>query len=325
MSNAANKNGDKSEALAVLSSISEEAKDKIAEPISDPVESNTKVSGSNADLNSTQAPHLVVVTPDALNAERMGPRLRAAREIKGWTLEAAAKETRIHKDYLGAIEDMMPNLLPGMPKSQSYLRGYLNNYARALGLPDPQDVVQRFLNECGLLAMEPTAEERAIEAKKTEEKARRNWVAPVLTAVAATLIACAAGGALVLKPWEKADTVSVANRAPVEENTVYSSRAEVLAPASASDLSLYATTRAWIEVRGSDGTVYLSRELAPGDVYVPRIGAGWTVTARDGGAFEWHLSGVSLGTLGPAGMPVYSHGVDEALTRQPLEGNDLVN
>lgn len=179
MSNAANKNGEKSESLAVLNSISDETKKTLADAAKGTKDAVSETPASKPDTQPTKAPHLVVVSPDALNAERMGPRLRAAREARGWTLEAAAKETRIHKDYLGAIEDMMPNLLPGMPKSQSYLRGYLNNYARSLGLPDPQDVVQRYLNECGLLAMEPTKEELAQKAKK--RKIAKNVVGSLLS------------------------------------------------------------------------------------------------------------------------------------------------
>ncbi len=324
MSNAANKNGDKTKPVAILNDVSKG--DNTLADNSSNLEAEQVVPSSEAVSESQAgfAPHLVVVAPDALNAERMGPRLRAAREKKGWSLELAAKETRIHKDYLSAIEDMMPNLLPGMPKSQSYLRGYLNNYAKSLGMPDPKDVVQRFLNECGLLALEPTDEELEKRAKDSEAKEKRSWIAPVVLSIAATLIACGSVAAYVMKPWEQDTETNVSATAAVEENTVYSNAA-VMAPASASDLSLHALTRAWIEVRGSDGTVYLSRELAPGAVYVPRIGAGWTITARDGGAFEWYLSGQSLGTLAEPGLPVYANSVDEVLTRQPVEGNELLH
>ena len=84
------------------------------EPRESSVSSSTPV---KQPATSHQAPHLVVVKPDAQNAERMGPRLRAAREAKGMTIEGAARETRIQKDYLRAIEDMMPKLLPGMPRT----------------------------------------------------------------------------------------------------------------------------------------------------------------------------------------------------------------
>ncbi len=330
MSNAANKNGENSEAMDVASANTGDTKvtspnssNKPSDPKSDTA--GLKKSAANeAPVAPNKPPHLVVVAPDALNAERMGPRLRAAREAKGWTLEVASKETRIHKDYLGAIEDMMPNLLPGMPKYQSYLRGYLSNYAKALGLSDPQDVMTRFLSECGLLAMELTEEEAATVAKKTASKQSRSWIVPVLASVAATLVACAVGGALILKPWKQDETVVSAAKVNTSATTNYTN-SEALAPASASDLSLRAIERSWIEVRGSDGTVYLSRELAPGDVYVPRVGAGWTITARDGGAFEWRLAGQSLGTLDEAGMPVYSASVDEALKREVIVENDLTN
>jgi transcriptional regulator with XRE-family HTH domain len=271
------------------------------------------------------APHLVVVTPDALNAERMGPRMKAAREAKGWSLEAAARETRIHRDYISAIEDMMPNLLPGMPKSQSYLRGYLNNYAKSLGLPDPKDVVQRYLSECGLLALEMTEEERIAKEAKIERSRKTAWVAPVLASVMATITVCAIVGAYIFQPW-KSGVESAPNVAAAATGTVGTViPAEAGSPVRAMTMSLFALQRAWVEIRGADGTIYLSKEMAPGEVYVPRTGAGWTITARDGGSFEWRSNGQSYGTVAEAGLPVYAISVDEVLSRDPLPQNDLLH
>ncbi len=269
-------------------------------------------------------PHLVVVEANSANAEHMGPRLRAAREAKGWTLEAAAKETRIQKDYLRAIEDMMPNLLPGMPKYQSYLRGYLNTYTQALGLKDKQEVVQRYLNETGLLAMGPSEEEVAL--KDNESNADKPWLIPVIGAAAAALVIGVAVGALFISNLENSDPKQITNAGlksavatgKVEEATLDGK------PFSTSQLTLVALDRAWVEVRGADGTVYLSKEMAPGQSYLPRIGAGWTVTVRDGGSFEWRLNGESLGYLSEPGTPVYANSVDEVLNRSTQSDNPLL-
>ena len=75
-------------------------------------------------------------------------------------------------------------------------------------------------------------------------------------------------------------------------------------------LTLTAVRQGWIEVRGSDGTIFRSRSMAAGEVYHPRIGAGWTVSARDGSAFIWHVGDVEIGPLGEDAAAVYAISVD---------------
>jgi hypothetical protein len=82
-------------------------------------------------------------------------------------------------------------------------------------------------------------------------------------------------------------------------------------------LHFVAVKAARIEVRGADGTKFLAREFAPGESYMPRVGAGWTVTTSDGSAFEWRLGDESLGLLAPEG-PVYAQSVDVAAQRTPI-------
>jgi hypothetical protein len=55
--------------------------------------------------------------------------------------------------------------------------------------------------------------------------------------------------------------------------------------------------------------------MAEGEGYFPRLKAGWTVSARNGGAFEWRVGEVSVGPLGPEGAQVFSVSVDEQLVR----------
>jgi len=66
----------------------------------------------------------------------------------------------------------------------------------------------------------------------------------------------------------------------------------------------------WLEARGPDGTVFLSRNLHAGDVYRPDPSPGWTLHARDGGAFEVYLNGSDVGPLGTTGMPVLGRPID---------------
>ena len=68
---------------------------------------------------------------------------------------------------------------------------------------------------------------------------------------------------------------------------------------------------AWLEARGPDGTVFLSRTIRAGEVYRPDSSPGWTLHARDGGAFELYVDGTPSGLLGVPGMPVLGRQIDE--------------
>jgi cytoskeleton protein RodZ len=66
----------------------------------------------------------------------LGDRLRKAREAKGLTLEQIEEVTRIRRRYLQALEEEDFGQLPG----EVFVRGFLRNYALALGL-DPEEVL----------------------------------------------------------------------------------------------------------------------------------------------------------------------------------------
>lgn len=66
----------------------------------------------------------------------LGDRLRQAREAKGLSLEQLEEITRIRRRYLQALEEEDLGQLPG----QVFVRGFLRNYAVAVGL-DPQEIL----------------------------------------------------------------------------------------------------------------------------------------------------------------------------------------
>jgi len=80
-------------------------------------------------------------------------------------------------------------------------------------------------------------------------------------------------------------------------------------------LEIVAVRQGWLEIRGADGTIFLSRTMAEGESYFPRLKAGWTVSARNGGAFEWRVGDISVGPLGPDGAQVFSVSVDDQLVQ----------
>jgi len=79
-----------------------------------------------ADSSSTDGPEGCVAS-----LESIGARLKREREARGLSVEEAAKETRIQRSYLEAIEQDDFDSLPTGP----FLTGFISSYARYLGLP----------------------------------------------------------------------------------------------------------------------------------------------------------------------------------------------
>jgi cytoskeleton protein RodZ len=77
--------------------------------------------------------------PSLESASTLGEGLRAVREYHGLDLDQLARETRIRRHYLSAIEEMRLDLLPSRP----FTIGYVRSYAAALQL-DPDTAVARF-------------------------------------------------------------------------------------------------------------------------------------------------------------------------------------
>ncbi len=247
------------------------------------------------------APFLRVVTDNDQNqGRRIGAIMRAAREDQGLTLEAVARDTRIHLSHLRAIEDMTPGML-GAPV---YAKGYIRNYARHLKL-DPDEILSRYLNEAAILS-DPEKQEIAppVITRKL----------PVAAPVLGLLVVALAVGAVGVFVFNSGGS------GPQSSSPTASMGAnpnEGVVPAGPA-LRLVAVKRARIEVRGADGTKFLARFLSPGESYTPRVGAGWTVTTEDGSAFEWRLGDDSLGLLATEGGTVYAQSVDTAARRTPL-------
>jgi len=68
--------------------------------------------------------------------DSIGNLLKEKREFKNLSLEEVSKSTRIKEHFLKAIEEDRFNLCP----SPFYVKGFLTNYARFLGL-DPKDII----------------------------------------------------------------------------------------------------------------------------------------------------------------------------------------
>ena len=111
--------------------------------------------------------------------ELLGVYLKKIRESKKSTLDDIAKETKIQKRYLEAIEANMYDDIPG----ETYLRGFLRNYATAVGL-NPEIIIEKYdmIKNKGN-EIEHIEEQSEEEAPKTKEKSRL-----VFNSVAAFLV-----------------------------------------------------------------------------------------------------------------------------------------
>ncbi|MEZ5961300.1 MAG: helix-turn-helix domain-containing protein [Hyphomonadaceae bacterium] len=236
------------------------------------------------------------------NAWRAGRKLSEARRQRGWTLDEVADRIRVRKEFLEALESMNIKLLPG----KAYALAFLRSYARELGIEE-KAIVDQFQDECALTRDDEP--KPAIRTPTSKPRQRPPWAA------AAALVLIAAG----FVGWRAVDSQL---RSETEQQVAVSADAGSVGATPASTaaapsrvVEIRAVADGWLEARGPDGTVFLSRNLRAGDVYRPDPSPGWTLHARDGGAFELYVNGASAGALGTAGMPVLGRSIDEI---QPL-------
>jgi transcriptional regulator with XRE-family HTH domain len=248
-----------------------------------------------------QRQQAVAPKPDLDPAWRAGRKLSEARRQRGWSLEEVAERIRVRREFLEALEEMNVKLLPG----KAYALAFLRSYARELGV-DERAIVDQFQDECALTREDAT---RQIRNPSSKPRKQRPW----MLAVGLVLLAGAFVGwraiASNAAPGEPAREPAVVASAPA--SVAPTAPGTVSAPAEGRVVEIRALAQAWLEARGPDGTVFLSRTLEPGDVYRPDASPGWTLHARDGGAFQLYVNGADAGLLGTAGMPVLGRQIDD--------------
>jgi len=247
---------------------------------------------------------------------RGGEKLTRAREHLGLTLEHVADRLRVRRDYLVALETMNMKVLPG----RAYGLAYLRSYAAHLGL-DPAAIVAQFQNESALTREDVNPQLRNPESKPRRE---RPWLAAVVIALAAAgflgwrAYEDLSSDPRLIRPHGAPALVAPQEEASEAPATPATANAEPAAPvAPRVVVELRALQTAWLEVRGPDGTIFFTREMKAGEGYRPDVGAGWTIHAKDGGAFELFVDGTTRGTLGDVGSPVLGRRVD-AIALQPV-------
>lgn len=265
----------------------------------DMLQDTTGVSELEAAAAKAADPTPAVVEPVGDDHWLAGRRLTEARLARGLTLEQVAERIRVRREYLQALEDMNLKLLPG----KAYALAFLRSYARELGLDDDA-IVDQFQQESALSRSDAQKQIRNPASRPHRE---RPWMA---AAALALLAAGFVGWRALDRSEEPGPAIEGAGSATPGAGST-SEVSEGLTPlAPRRVVEIKALADAWLEARGPDGTVFLSRTLHAGDVYRPDPSPGWTLHARDGAAFEVFINGQSAGPLGNAGMPVLGRGID---------------
>lgn len=227
---------------------------------------------------------------------RAGAKLAEARRQLGLSLEEVAERIRVRREFLEAIEAMNLKLLPG----KAYALAFLRSYAKELGLNEAA-IVEQFQAESALSREDA---QKQIRNPKSKPRPNRPWI----WAAGVVVITASVVGWQALQHRETASVV--VHQGEVIAPTTLSVSDGLVAAPDRRVVEIKALQEAWLEARGPDGTVFLSRNLHVGDVYRPDPSPGWTLHARDGGAFEVYLNGSDVGPLGTTGMPVLGRPID---------------
>ena len=100
--------------------------------------------------------------------ESVGEFFRQVRETKGLTLDEVAIKTRIHPEYLKALEESNFAKLP----EQVFAKGFVRSYARSLGL-DEDDAMRRFAVSAGTFYDKHEERERLRQQQVEDERKRK--------------------------------------------------------------------------------------------------------------------------------------------------------
>jgi cytoskeletal protein RodZ len=227
---------------------------------------------------------------------RAGRKLEEARRQRGLSIQEVSDRIRVRPEFLEALEAMNVKVLPG----KAYALAFLRSYAKTLGL-DENAIAEQFQDECALTREDA---KKQIRDPRSRPHPERPWLA------AAALLVFALG----FVAWR-----TMAPQAPAAPSVARPAASQAsaqtgpaAAPAEAPRLfEIRVLQPAWLEARGPDGTVFLSRTMAKGEIYRPDPSPGWTLHARDGASFELFVDGVSAGLLGPEGAPVLGRPIDE--------------
>src|SRR2546430_13924036 len=105
----------------------------------------------------------------------VGEYVKQVREVKGLTLEEVASKTRIHPEFLKALEEGNFAKLP----DQVFAKGFVRAYARSLGM-DEDETIRRFGESAGAFYGRQGELERLRLQQAEDERRKRDRKSVVL-------------------------------------------------------------------------------------------------------------------------------------------------
>jgi cytoskeleton protein RodZ len=151
--------------------------------------------------------------------ESIGEFFKQVRETKGLTLDDVASKTRIHPDFLIALEAGNYTKLP----DQVFAKGFVRSYARSLGL-DEEDAMRRFEGSAGAF-YEKQAEREQLRVKQAEDERRKKANRKVVLAGLAVgllglvlLMSREHGGVPAVRPVAESDAAPLPRPASFHKN-----------------------------------------------------------------------------------------------------------
>ena len=218
----------------------------------------------------------------------VGSALRRAREIRGITIDEAARDTKLRVEQLHALEGEAFDEL-GDPV---YARAMLRTYAQYLGLK-PERVLSVYAEHAeDVEPPEPPGKLGRVERGLAASRIRDNQKF-LLVAAAVVLIALIAVGLVSRGGAPPAASIETPGTSPVVSAS---------SPASGVDVTVVAT--APVEVAATiDGASQAPTTLRPGESIALMATEELVVTATDGGAITVTVDGRDAGVPGRKGQP----------------------
>jgi cytoskeleton protein RodZ len=250
-------------------------------------------------------------------ARTTGDVLRAARRRRRVSIERAAEETRIRADFLMRMEsDEFDFLAP------AYVRGFLRNYARWLGIgPDP--LLAAFDKRYGT-GQADTGQIAALERRaRSAPRQRRKLSSWAVAATIASLLLVALAAIGLTQAPEESDQPGLAEagggddgagRTPSDEGSPSPSptperkrQRKKLALAQGMEVEVVAKrAECWVSVQADGVDVYTSSpSLQVGDRVGPfRANESMDIVLGNPYGVDLIINGSRFGPLGEAGLPI---------------------
>ena len=218
----------------------------------------------------------------------VGPALRRAREIRGITIDEAARDTKLHGEQLGALETEDFGALG----DQVYARAMLRTYAQYLGLKPDRVLAAYAKHADDLEPPSPPGKLGRVEQSLAASRIRDNQKF-LLVAAAVVLVALIAAGLVSRSGAPPAATIDSPSAAIVGVSS---------SPTVEVDVTITATDP--VEVSAViDGATGEPTTLRPGESIALMATEELQVSATDGGAIQVKVDGHDMGVPGTSGVP----------------------